>query len=126
MKAVTTDDEEEFEVCGGLEAPSWIGGGGARYLTDFDWGVLHCDVGEDAFTVGDVDGTGGAGYLSDRGLGVIGFAWPAVPGAWGLTGAESGCGWTERSAGKLQGAATLPGTSIWLTECLLSARMVSS
>lgn len=87
---------------------------------------MDCVIGEDGFAVGVPDGIGGAGDLIDLRLGDRGFGWDDAPEAWGLRGPEGGCGWAESSAGRLQEAGGFAGPSIWSTEHLVSARMVSS
>lgn len=119
--------EEGFGVpdANDLEAPGWTGGRGARYLTlaGCDSGVVDCVVGEACFVVGVPDGIGGAGDLTDLGLGASGLGWDGPPEAWGLRGPQEVCGWAERSAGRLlQGR----GRSVWSPEHLLSSRMVNS
>lgn len=102
-----------------LEAPGWTGGRGARYLTLaglVDW------VGEACSFVGDPAGIGGAGDLTDFGLGVSGLGCDGPPEAWGLRGPEKGCGSAERSAGRLRGAER----SVWSPKHLLSSRTVYS
>lgn len=92
-----------------LEAPGWTGGRGARYLTLaglVDW------VGEACSFVGDPAGIGGAGDLTDFGLGVSGLGCDGPPEAWGLRGPEKGCGSAERS--------------VWSPKHLLSSRIVNS
>lgn len=65
---------------------------------------MGCVEGEDGFTVGFSDGIGGAGDLTDFGLGARGFDWDGSPVAWEYRGPEEGFGWAEYAAGKLLGA----------------------
>lgn len=83
---------------------------------------MDCVVGEACSLVGVPDGIGGEGDLTDLGLGVSGLGCAGPPEAWGLRGPEEGCGWAERSAGRLQGGER----SVWSPEHLLSSRIVNS
>lgn len=94
-----------------LEAPGWTGGRGARYLTLAGWdgGEAGCATGDHGAVAGAPDGIGGAGDLTDLGLGVKGF---------GCRGPEGSWGWVGSSAGEC--------CCVWSTGCLLSVRMVHS
>lgn len=79
----------------GFAAPGWTGGSGARYLTlaGFACGVLDCVPGEGAFAAGGVpEGIGGAGDLTDFGLGVRGLGLGGSAETKGVRGAGVGCG----------------------------------
>lgn len=84
------------------------------------------DCVERGFAVVVPDGTGGAGYLIDLGLGVSGLGWDGPAGVWTLEEVEEGCGWAGGSAGRSMEPGSFPGPSVWSTEHLLSATMVNS
>lgn len=121
---VSEEGEEGEEAAVGDMAPGWTGGGGARYLTlvDSKWGATDDAAGEVCLT-GDIpEGTGGAGDLTDLGLGVSGFGGGFISEAWDIWDADEDSSWAERSADGSEGV----GQPVWSTEHLLFSRMVNS